>query len=51
MNCRPEFLGEAFYELASDAQLDWINPLNLAETRLVDAAINLNASTNLRALD
>lgn len=51
VNCRPEFLGEAFYELASDAQLDWINPLNLAETRLVDATINLNASTNLRALD
>lgn len=51
VNCRPEFLGEAFYELANEAQLDWVNPLNLAETQLADATINLNASTNLRALD
>lgn len=51
VNCRPEGLGEAFYELASDAQLDWVNPLVMAETELVDATINLNAATNLRALD
>ncbi|MDP0490111.1 MAG: aminopeptidase [Verrucomicrobiota bacterium JB023] len=51
VNCRPEFLGEAFYELASDEQLDWTNPLLQAETELVDATINLAASTNLRALD
>lgn len=51
VNCRPEGLGEALYELANDEQLDWVNPLVLAETELVDATINLNASTNLRALD
>ena len=51
VNCRPEFLGEAFYELASEEQLDWTNPLVLAETELVDATINLAASTNLRTLD
>ena len=51
VNCRPEFLGEAFYELANDMQLDWVNPLNHAEVSLVDATINLGASTNLRALD
>lgn len=51
VNCRPEFLGEAFYELASEEQLDWTNPLVLAETELADATINLAASTNLRTLD
>ncbi|GHC44308.1 aminopeptidase [Roseibacillus persicicus] len=51
VNCRPEFLGEAFYELASEQQLDWVNPLVQAETELVDATINLGGSTNLRALD
>ncbi|MDQ8189250.1 aminopeptidase [Roseibacillus persicicus] len=51
VNCRPEFLGEAFYELANEEQLDWVNPLVQVETELVDATINLGASTNLRALD
>ena len=51
VNCRPEFLGEAFYELANEEQLDWVNPLVEAEMELVDATINLGASTNLRALD
>lgn len=51
VNCRPEFLNEAFYELASDEQLDWTNPLIQAETELMDATINLGGSTNLRALD
>ena len=51
VNCRPEFLGEAFYELASDAQLDWVNPLVQTETELMDATINLGGSTNLRSLD
>ena len=51
VNCRPESLGEAFYELANEDQLDWINPLSLHETELVDATINLSASTNLRAMD
>jgi aminopeptidase len=48
---RPECLGQAFYELASDAQLDWRNPLAAQETELVDATINIGASTNLRAMD
>ena len=48
---RPECLGAAFYELASDAQLDWQNPLLAQETDLVDATINIGASTNLRAMD
>ncbi|MGJ8725618.1 MAG: aminopeptidase [Roseibacillus sp.] len=51
VNCRPEFLGEAFYELANEEQLDWVNPLVQAETELMDATINLGGSTNLRALD
>jgi aminopeptidase len=48
---RPECLGAAFYELASDAQLDWKNPLTAQETELIDASINISASTNLRAMD
>ena len=51
VHSRPEFLGESFYELANDAQLDWTNPLLMAEMELIDATINLTASTNLRALD
>ncbi len=51
VNCRPEFLSESFFELAGEKQLDWENPLVLAETELVDATINLGGSTNLRALD
>ncbi|MDA7868132.1 aminopeptidase [Akkermansiaceae bacterium] len=51
VNCRPEFLGEAFYELASDDQLDWTNPFALHEAQAIDASININAITNLRSLD
>lgn len=51
VNCRPEFLGEAFYELAGAHQLDWASPFNRFEAETIDAAINLGASTNLRALD
>jgi aminopeptidase len=51
VHMRPECLGPAFYELASDAQLDWQNPLAAAETELIDANINIGASTNLRAFD
>jgi aminopeptidase len=51
VNCRPEFLGEAFYELAVENQLDWANPFTRFEAETIDAAINLGASTNLRALD
>ncbi len=51
VNCRPECLGEAFYELAGDAQLDWESPFAQQEAELIDASINLAASTNLRALD
>lgn len=51
VNCRPESLNEAFYELANGEQLDWINPIAQHEIELVDATINLGASTNLRALD
>lgn len=51
VNCRPEFLNEAFYELAGPEQLDWVNPLVQQEMGLIDATINLGASTNLRALD
>ena len=51
VNCRPEFLGEAFYELANGDQLDWANPFTLHETQAIDASINISAITNLRALD
>ncbi|QTN31134.1 aminopeptidase [Akkermansiaceae bacterium] len=51
VNCRPEFLGEAFYELACPEQLDWANPFTLHETQAIDASINISAITNLRALD
>ena len=51
VNYRPEFIGEAFYELASNEQLDWANPLIQAEMELIDATINLGASMNLRSLD
>ena len=51
VHVKPECLTEAFYSLANDAQLDWTNPLAEQESRLVDATINLGASTNLRAMD
>lgn len=51
VNCRPEFLAGAFYELARDYQLDWANPFSRHEAETIDAAINISASTNLRALD
>ncbi|MDG2323042.1 MAG: aminopeptidase, partial [Akkermansiaceae bacterium] len=51
LNCRPDFLGEAFYELANDEQLDWSNPFTLHEAQVIDASININANTNLRSLD
>ena len=51
VNCRPEFLGEAFYELANGEQLDWANPFALHETEIIDATINISAITNLKALD
>lgn len=51
VNCRPDFLGEAFYELANNDQLDWCNPFTLHETQHIDASINIAATTNLRSLD
>jgi len=51
VNCRPESLGEAFYELANGQQLDWESPFAKLETETVDATINLAASTNLRSMD
>lgn len=51
VNCRPESLNEAFFELAKPEQLDWENPVTRLETEIVDATINLGASTNLRAMD
>ena len=51
VNCRPEFLGEAFYELANEQQLDWENPFARFEAERIDASINIGASNNLRALD
>lgn len=51
VNCRPEFLGEAFYEIANPEQLDWTNPFTEFETKTINASININAITNLRALD
>ena len=50
VNCRPESLTEAFYELANEQQLDWENPLAKLETEIIDATINLAANTNLRSL-
>lgn len=51
VNCRPEFLGEAFFELAKGHQLDWTSPFARFETENIDASINIGASNNLRALD
>ncbi len=51
VNCRPDFLGEAFYELANNDQLDWSNPFTLHETQHIDASINIAATSNLRSLD
>lgn len=51
VHCRPEFLGEAFYELADDEQLEWANPLLHKETEIIDASINLGGTANLRAFD
>ncbi|MDB4653180.1 aminopeptidase [Akkermansiaceae bacterium] len=51
VNCRPEFIGEVFYELANEDQLDWTNPFTFHEAQAINASININAITNLRALD
>lgn len=51
VNCRPESLSEAFFELAGDEQLDWENPITSLECEMVDATINIGASTNLRMMD
>jgi aminopeptidase len=51
VNSRPEFLSEAFYELAAPHQLDWASPFSRFETENIDASINIGASTNLRNLD
>ncbi len=51
VNCRPEFLGQAFYELANEQQLDWASPFSRQETETINASINIGASTNLRTLD
>jgi len=48
---KPECLTEAFYELANNDQLDWSNPLDTQTTEIVDATINISASTNLRQMD
>jgi aminopeptidase len=39
-----------FYELASDAQLDSVAPLELAEAQTVDASLRIDAPANLRQL-
>lgn len=51
VNCRPECLAEAFYELATDAQLDWRSPFAQLEAERIDSSINLSATANLRMLD
>jgi aminopeptidase len=51
VSCKPEFLTEAFYELANNDQLDWDSPLAKLEGEIIDASINLVATTNLRAMD
>ena len=51
VSCKPESLTEAFYELANNDQLDWESPLAKLEGEIIDASINLVATTNLRAMD
>lgn len=51
VNVKPECLAEAFFELANESQLDWRNPLEQSTTELIDASINIAASTNLRRMD
>ena len=47
----PEFLGEIFFELANDEQLDREPPFAMEEMEKIDASINIGASTNLRSMD
>ncbi len=51
VSCKPESLTEAFYELANNEQLDWESPLAKLEGEIIDASINLVATSNLRAMD
>lgn len=51
VHVKPEFLAEYLFDLASDQQLDWVNPMSIQESELIDATINVSAITNLRALD
>ena len=51
VNCRPEFLTETLYELASEDQLGWHNPFAHYETEKIDASINIGALSNLRTFD
>ncbi len=51
VSCKPESLTEAFYELANNDQLDWESPLAKLEGEIIDASINLGATTNLRTMD
>lgn len=48
---KPESLTGAFYELANDDQLDWQNPLDKQTIEMVDATINIAASSNIRLMD
>lgn len=51
VSCKPESLTESFFELANNDQLDWENPIAKLEGEIIDASINLGASTNLRTMD
>ena len=51
VSCKPESLTETFYELANNDQLDWESPLAKLEGEIIDASINIVATTNLRTMD
>jgi aminopeptidase len=47
--CVPESLQDIFYELASDEQLQYLNPLALEEIKTIDATIGVWADTNTKS--
>lgn len=46
----PDSFAEIFFEHASEAQMDFINPLALEEVKTVDCSIGLWAETNTKAM-
>lgn len=50
LRCSPESMHEAFLEMASDAQLTYVNPLLKHEIETIDVSIGIWAETNTKGL-